>query len=61
MLAVKKFLVCVLAILSLAWADEEGGVDERDAVIEFDESDELFALMTSRASTVVHLYSRKDP
>lgn len=37
------------------------GIDELDAVIEFDESDDLFMLLTSRESTCVHLYERQDP
>ena len=30
-------------------------------MIEFDESDDLFKMLIGKDSTVVHLYSRKDP
>ena len=38
----------------------EDGINELDAVIEFDATDDLFILLTSRESTCVHLYTRKD-
>ena len=40
--------------------DEGGGIDELDAVVEFDESDDLFKFLSERDSACVHLYSRKD-
>ena len=33
-------------------------IDEHEAVIEFDLSDDLFMQLTSHDSTVVHLYKR---
>ena len=41
-------------------SEDEGGIDEHDAVIEFDLTDDLFVLLTARESTTVHLYTRKD-
>ena len=40
--------------------DEDGGIDELEAVVEFDESDDLFKFLSERDSACVHLYSRKD-
>lgn len=41
--------------------DGSEGIDELDAVIEFDDTDDLFMLLTARESSCVHLYTRKDP
>ena len=40
--------------------EDDGGIDELEAVVEFDESDDLFKFLSERDSACVHLYSRKD-
>ena len=51
-------LIAVLVFISKA--ENVIDDDEMDAVIEFDESDDLFMFLSQRESTVIHLYSRKD-
>ena len=55
-------LVVFLATLTLSPASglESKGINENDAVIEFDASDDFFMLLSANESSTVHLYSRKD-
>ena len=39
---------------------DDNGIDELEAVIEFDEEDDLFKMLSEHDSTCVHLYSRKE-
>jgi len=53
-------LLSTTALLSVRADENNAGIDEHEAVIEFDESDDLFKLLLNRETTCVHLYSRKD-
>ena len=53
-------LLLLSMIICGVMGDETEGIDEHDAVIEFDSKDDLFIHLVERESTVVHLYSRKD-
>ena len=55
-----KILLALLILLIFMSKAENVQEDEIDAVIEFDESDDLFMFLSQRESTVIHLYSRKD-
>ena len=62
-----RFLSAALYLLVLIRAqdpnteEQDSGIDEHEAVIEFDESDDLFKLLLNRESSCIHLYSRQDP
>ena len=53
------YLLTLISILNHTLANESD-IDEHEAVIEFDLSDDLFMQLTSHDSTVVHLYRRQD-
>ena len=69
MLATSKLIIhfslaltsIVVILSSAAQGTAVDGIDEHEAVIEFDSTDDLFLQLTSRDSTTVHLYSRQDP
>ena len=47
--------VCLIVAFSRVMA-----IEELDAVIEFDDNDEFFKLVSGMRKAVVHLYSRDD-
>lgn len=55
-----SLVILAMMLVTRVNCQEDEGVDELDAVIEFDSSDDLFKMLTAKDSTVVHLYSRKD-
>ena len=50
--------LCAIA-LNFLW--EASAIDEIDAVIEYDNGDNLFELLQKNDATIIHAYERNDP